>query len=518
MEDENRIGGSWLVARYDMALVMPLTVASRVGGRRTTQHIDGITTETFVEAMRPDATLRGHLTFHLKHEVPHLELLARLFDRIDPAELTDWIHEAPASQYARRSGFLYEWLTGRQLELRKTINGAYVDVLDDRKVIAASLDQRLPNRRWRVRDNLPGTPACCPVVRKTPDLLGAMDVDIRDLLRDLESEFGADLLMRSAFWMTLRESRSSFAIEGEADQSERIARFADVLARRTGQGQLPIDNATLAELQMDILGQRTSLREFGIRRSPVFVGSIVRHQEWVHYVAPPAEQVTAMLSGLATFWARTQGQSPIVRSAVLAFAFVYIHPLADGNGRLHRFLVNDALRRDGVLKDPMLLPVSSLITSAPTERRAYDLILETVSRPLMRALTGTFAFLPNSTTYPDGIRSNLAFEGHAIAQPVWRFPDLTRHVVYLADVLQRTVRDDMRAESRYLQQHARARTAIKDIVEMPDSQIDRVIRSITAHQGVLSNTLAAEMPVLSESGVWAAVVDAVARAFDGSLR
>ena len=47
----------------------------------------GIRVEVFVEAMRPGASLRGHLTFHLKHEVPHLEMLCRLFERVDPAEL-----------------------------------------------------------------------------------------------------------------------------------------------------------------------------------------------------------------------------------------------------------------------------------------------------------------------------------------------------------------------------------------------------------------------------------------------
>ena len=33
------------------------------------------------QSMRPSANLRGHLTFHLKHEVPHLEMLSRLFER-----------------------------------------------------------------------------------------------------------------------------------------------------------------------------------------------------------------------------------------------------------------------------------------------------------------------------------------------------------------------------------------------------------------------------------------------------
>jgi Fic family protein len=42
-----------------------------------------------------------------------------------------------------------------------------------------------------------------------------------------------------------------------------------------------------------------------------------------------------------------------MRSAIAAFGLVFIHPLADGNGRVHRFLINDILRRDGVVKDPM---------------------------------------------------------------------------------------------------------------------------------------------------------------------
>ena len=107
--------------------------------------------------------------------------------------------------------------------------------------------------------------------------------------------------MRSAVWMTLRESKSSFAIEGEADQSDRVQRFADVLSRRTGQGAWPLDQTTLANLQAEILGRRTSLQSFGVRQSPVFVGEIARYQEVVHYVAPPPEDLTAMLAGLVTF-------------------------------------------------------------------------------------------------------------------------------------------------------------------------------------------------------------------------
>ena len=516
METQNAVGGAWLVARYGIVLVMPLAVQSRIGGRRTSLLADGIQTETFVEGMRPSANLRGHLTFHLKHEVPHLEMLSRLFEDINTAELVAWIHDEPSSQYARKAGFLYEWLTGRQLEMQVPIAGPYVDVLDDRKLVAASPDQSLPNRRWRVRDNLPGSAAFCPIIRKTSAVEEAAAVDLQSLLNDLALEFGEDVLMRSAVWMTLRESKSSFAIEGEADQSGRIQRFADVLARRTGEGALPLGDAALAQLQSEILGRRTTLQQFGIRQSPVFVGEVVRYQELVHYVAPPAEDVQAMLVGLAVFWERTQGQSAVMRSAVLAFGFVYIHPLADGNGRVHRFLVNDVLRRDGVVKDPMILPISSLITSDSAQRRAYDRILDTISRPLMGILAGTYEFAAVPATYPDGIRSNFVFKGASNARPVWRYLDLTRHVVYLADVLVRTVREDMREESRYLQRYAQARVAIKDIVEMPDMQIDRVIRSVDANQGKLSKVLAKEMPLLAEPDVWEAIVQAVERAFASS--
>ena len=47
----------------------------------------------------------------------------------------------------------------------------------------------------------------------------------------------------------------------------------------------------------------------------------------------------------------------------------------------------------------------------PAEQRAYDQFLDTASGPLMRALLGTYAFAPEQTTYPDGIRFAAAWAG-----------------------------------------------------------------------------------------------------------
>jgi hypothetical protein len=260
-----------------------------------------------------------------------------LFERAGPVFIQAWIAAEPTGQYARRAAFLYEWLTGESLQLPERLGGNYVNAIDPAKLVASSDQWVVKVPRWRVNDNLPGTRDFCPLVVCNEAVTQAAGLQVQCLLEELTAEFGEDLLMRAAVWMTLRESKASFAIEGEADQVGRVQRFADVMARHTGQGAMPLDDFALAALQREILGERTTIQHFGLRQSPVFVGETVRYQEVVHYVAPPADEVAAMLDGLRVFLFRTQGQSSVMRSAVAAFGFVYIHPLADGNGRVHRF-------------------------------------------------------------------------------------------------------------------------------------------------------------------------------------
>ncbi len=131
----------------------------------------------------------------------------------------------------------------------------------------------------------------------------------------------------------------------------------------------------------------------------------------------------------------------------------------------------------------------------------------------MHSLSGMVAFKDTHTLYPDGVSSNFEFSGNLYARHAWRFMDITAHVIYLADVLERTIREDMRTESRYLRSHAQAKAAIKDIVEMPDIQIDRVIRSAEANQGKLSNVLAKEIPILAQADIWPAILHAIENAF-----
>src|SRR5437868_6703774 len=134
-----------------------LPVISRIGTRRATEAVEGFRRETYTESMRPADSAAAHLQFHLRHEVPPLEFVARLFEQSGPAFVQAWVLREPTGQYARRAAFLYEWLTGDQLQVPERLSGNYVDVLDGAKQVAASADAVVKNPRWRVNDNLPGT-------------------------------------------------------------------------------------------------------------------------------------------------------------------------------------------------------------------------------------------------------------------------------------------------------------------------------------------------------------------------
>ena len=189
---------------------------------------------------------------------------------------------------------------------------------------------------------------------------------------------------------------------------------------------------------------------------------------------------------------KTHGQSPILRAAVASFGFVYIHPLADGNGRTHRYLINDILRRDNAIPDGVIIPVSVAIMADKTSKRDYDAILERVSSPLMRVARPHVSFASKNKTYPDGIQSNLVFTGDGAARPVWRYPDLAQHVDYLGHIIQLTMNEHMQEEADYLRRHHKARALIKAVLDMPDKDADRIIRSLQSNNFIISNGLRKE--------------------------
>jgi hypothetical protein len=502
------IGYRWLAEHYGVEPAQPFRVDSQLARSRATVRENGYVHEFYLPAARPADTLAGHLAFALKHEGIHLEFLARLFAQVPIDDLDHWVASEPTGQYARRAGFFYEFLTGQQLAFAGVTAGNYVNALDDEAYLTASASDNNP--RWRIRNNLPGTREYCPVVARTDRVRSAEKYDCTQRLQVLEAEFGSDLLLRSAVWLTVKESRASFAIEHEEQHVERIRRFAAVMEQRCGHYESPLDEASITQLQREILGPRAT--RYGIRLSPVFVGEVDGFVQVVHYIAPHWNDAPGMLAGLREFAARTVGRSPLVRAAVLSFGFVYIHPMSDGNGRISRFLINDVLRRDRAIPEPFILPVSATITSTTVNRRGYDQVLELFSRPFMRRYATAYRFIDERTA-EDGVPYNLEFDAYADALAAWRYPDLTEHAEYLAHVVEVTIEQEMRKEAGYLRSLRAARERVKEVIEGPDADIDRIIRSIREHGGQLSNKLKKAYPQLADPDIGDAVIAAIDAAF-----
>lgn len=497
------IGYRWLAEAYGVEPVQPFSIDSRIGRSRSTVQEDGFTHEQYVAATKPADTLAAHLTFALRHEGVHLEFLSRLFAVLDPALLVQWISAEPTGQYARRAGFFYEWLTAATLDFPDIKAGNYVDAIDPESYLTAKHPSNCV--RWRVRDNLPGVRDFSPMIRRTDKVKAAEAYPCAKMLERLEQDFGIDLLMRSAVWLTVKESRSSFAIEHEEQCTDRIQRFALVMERRCGTWKDPLLPSHLAELQSEILGPRAT--RYGIRQSPVFIGQ-GGYMPTVHYIAPHWKDTAAMLAGLSAFDIRTRGGSSIVRAAAISFGFVYIHPMSDGNGRISRFLVNDILRRDEAVPAPFILPLSATIMATANARRHYDQVLEVFSKALMARYGEAYRF-GSRNTGADGVEYNLEFDAYDEASHAWRYPDLTAHTEYLSEVIRLTIEQEMRTEASLLRSQRAAREAVKNVLEGPDQDIDRIIRSVRENGGQISGKLRREFPVLEDAELAKALVQTI---------
>lgn len=504
-----QVGFKALADRYGIALVQPLRVVSVIGTTRMSRESNGHVESKYPASYQPADDFTGHFEFGLKYEEIHLEFFARLFAVVGPEPIEAWCRQAPFGQYARRTGFLYEWLTGGQLDVPDVTNGGYVDAISSKKYLTRVEPLRI--RRWRINDNLPGVPEFCPLVRRTETVQEALQFDLDAALRELNQTFGADILMRTASWLTFKESRASFLIEREADKADRIQRFAHVIAQYCGHIDDPLSNDSLHTLQAGILGHEAV--GLGLRHSPVFVGQATMREDIVHYIAPPFEVLTQLLEGLKAFELATRGAEPMARAAAIAFAFVYIHPMRDGNGRIHRFLINDSLIRDKAVPDGVILPVSATITSSIDFRARYDRTLEVFSRPFMQRYAASYRF-GELVVYEDGTRSNLVFDDYADAQFTWRYPDLTEHVLYTAQVVAHTVRTEMVEEARVLVIFQRAQERLKEVLEMPDQDANRIIRSLKEHGWQVSGKLKKAYPQLVDAHRAERVVEAVRSAFE----
>src|SRR5690606_38468927 len=115
-----------------IALVQPLRVESMIGTVRTSRETGTHVENRYPPSYRPADDFAGHFEFGLKYEEIHFEFFARLFAAAGPEPIEAWCRQAPFGQYARRAGFLYEWLTGERLDIPDVGNGGYCDAISSK--------------------------------------------------------------------------------------------------------------------------------------------------------------------------------------------------------------------------------------------------------------------------------------------------------------------------------------------------------------------------------------------------
>lgn len=119
--------------------------------------------------------------------------------------------------------------------------------------------------------------------------------------------------------------------------------------------------------------------------------------------------------------------------------------------------------------------------------------------------------------FADGTRSNFIFDEYEDALFAWRYPDLTAHVVYTADIVAHTIHTEMAEEACVLMSFQRAQQQLKDVLEIPDQDANRIIRSLKENNWQLSGKLKNEYPQLADAVTAERVITAVRLGFEDDL-
>lgn len=379
---------------------------------------------------RPDDTVRAHLDFALRHEGVDLGVLNALFAVIPRDTIEDWVKSEPTGKHARRIWFLYEWLTGTKLDLPDAPKAPYVGVLDERQQFAVRGETVA---RFHIRNNLPGTQAFCPLVRRTEHLAGISGEALAEEAREVVQRTVPALMARATALLLREDPTASYVIEGDHPPRDRTQRWEQALDEA---GQQPLTVDQLLHLQRIVLGN-VYFTQLGLRTQGGFIGKRDPDTKMPipDHISARHEDLKGLMDGLIAYAGRAekQGLDPIVAAAAVAFGFVHIHPFKNGNGRIHRWLVQHMLARRGFNPPGVVFPVAGFFLE---QHERFWEVLQHHSRPRL--------FLTRwETTRSLGIRVLNQ------TRDLFRFFDATWETELLADGVVQTIRNTLPDEVEY---------------------------------------------------------------------
>lgn len=456
-------GYAALIDAYKLKVPLPRTL-SAIGQKHRVLERDGWRILTPRHA--PRATIGGHLTFALKHEGLDLAVLKRLFMAAGPAPIEALVQAKPTSSYVRRIWFLYEWLTGERLDLPDASKGSYFQVVDEKQQWVATGHS---SSRHRVKNNLPGTPEFCPMVYRTALLDEFVAMRLSERAKEVVADVPPDVLARTAAYLLLKDSKSSYAIEGERAPQDRIQRWGRAIGEA---GNRPLDLDELLRFQQMVIGD-TRFVTLGLRTGGGFVGTHDRESRMPipdHLSARP-DDLPSLITGMIAFNegpARTL--DPVIAAAMLAFGFVYVHPFEDGNGRIHRYLIHHVLAERGFSHPGVVFPISAAILD---KIDVYRVVLEDYSKRILPLIN----WEPTDDGNVRVLNDTADF---------YRYYDATPHAEFLYGCVRQTVEEDLPYETDFLRRYDQFCASIEKIVDMPDRMTDLLFNFLRQNGGTLS--------------------------------
>jgi Fic family protein len=462
MADTRLIGYARLVERHALP-ALPLPAIAAIA---TTQRIRTVTRrradqelQQFPPRYEPEDTPLGDLQFALRYEGVNLQVLASLFEKRGGEDVQALVDASPQSSYARRLGYLYEWITGETLRYVTPQRASYIELLDGK--LQYCLGSGTRTAKFRVIDNLPGNRNFCPLVRRTQQLEAILGQNLAEQAQSTLAKYDHVLLQRAASFLYLKETQSSFEVERETPSPQRSWRFADLL--REAENGTPLSEDRFVELQNAVVDPR--FREASYRTEQNWIGDDLGYRKRVAFVPPRPNDARELMDGLVTmsasFHSNPANFNPVIAAACLSFGFVFTHPFMDGNGRLHRYLIHEALSTAGFTPKGIILPVSAVILAHLGE---YIAALEAFSKPLGARTTWN----PDTPDIPPSGNDALYF----------RYFDATAQAEFLAWALQRTIERDLNDEIAFLLAFDRARRLLNAEVDWPGHSLDLFVRVV----------------------------------------
>lgn len=489
------VGWAWLVQNFGArAPVRRPSVVSGQHVKASSREADGWT--IYDKRYWPGEGFGDHLGFALRNENLDLLVLKRIFDVVPQDTVAAFVRSAPTGAHNRRAWFLYEFLTGRAIDIEDSPEVSFTNLLDSRDYFTAA---PVPSRRHKVRDNLLGNRDFCPIIRKTQKLTNFGARALGTKANEIIGHTGANVVARAASFLLLADSRASFEIEGEKPPRGRLERWGRAVVQ-AGKNKLTLDEIVRLHT---VLIEDTRFTRAGLRLDGIFLGERDHEGDPLpEFIGARPEDLQALMQGLIAGNERMREADidTVLQAAATAFGFVYIHPFQDGNGRLHRCLIHHVLAERKFTPPGMVFPVSSVMLDR----------IETY-RDTLRAHSGPLMDYIEWRPTPE---RNVEVQNDTA--DLYRYFDCTEAAEFLYGCVERAIDEDLPREIDFLRRNDEAMRRVMNTVEMPDRIAENLIRYIRLNEGRLGRKRHdGEFEKLTDDEV--ASIEAIVReAFEGS--